>query len=176
MPPLASSFPWDALAGVALGFMLAEGSRYARHRWDIFRNKLVRAELQTVLAQIPQKRDILQQAIAHLNEQRFMPTLSCRTTTTGYHSVLESLYPHLSLRERSCLHIIFERLRVADEQMDEFEDSFLRALKEKVISDPWATYVDRFLELLESYAVVEKLSRSYLAKQPEDVFLVKRDD
>ena len=163
--------PWFALVGVALGFLLGEGSRYARYRWDIFRNrKLVRAELQAVLAQLPQKRDILQQALAHLREQRFMPTLSCRTVTTGYYSVLEQLYPHLSLRERTCLHIIFERLRVADEQTDEFEKGFVGALKDKIIGDPWTAFAGRLEELLASYQVVEDLARSYLAGKPEDVF------
>lgn len=174
MQAAASSTPWFALAGVALGFMLGEGSRYARYRWDIYRNKnLVLAELQTIVAQLPQKRDILQQAIAQLKGQHFMPTLSCRTVTTGYYSVLEDLYPHLSLRERTSLHIIFERLRVADDQMDEFEKNFIGALKDKIIDDPWMMFAGRLEELLNSYLVVEHLARSYLAGKPEDVFSVE---
>ena len=168
------SAPWIALIGVALGFLLGEGSRYARYRWEISRNKkIVRAELETVLSQIPQKRDILQQAIAHLKQKRFMPTLSVRSVTTGYYSVLEALYPHLKLVERNCLHVVFERLRVADEQMDGFEESFIRALKDKVIEDPWLTYAGRLEELLESYAVIEQLARSCLAKNPIDVFAIR---
>lgn len=161
------------MIGVVFGFLLGEGSRYARYRWEISRNKkIVRAELETVLSQIPQKRDILQQAIAHLKEKRFMSTLSVRSVTTGYYSVLEALYPHLKLVERNCLHVVFERLRVADEQMDGFEESFVRALKDKIIEDPWLTYAGRLEELLESYAVIEKLARSCLAKNPVDVFAI----
>lgn len=170
----ASATPWFTLLGVALGFLLGEGSRYARYRWDIHRNRgLVRAELKTVLAQLPQKRDILNQAIAHLKDHRFMPTLACRTVTAGYYGVLEGLYPHLSLRERTCLHIIFERVRVADEQMDEFEKSFVSAVKDKIISDPWSTFSDRLDELLQSYAVIEHLAKTYLDGKPEDVFGVE---
>jgi len=166
--------PWFTLLGVALGFLFGEGSRYARYRWDVRRNrKLVKAELQAVLAQLPQKRDILQQAIAHLKQQQFMPTLSCHTVTTGYYSVLEQLYPHLSLRERTCLHIIFERLRVADEQTDEFEKSFVGALRDKIMGDPWGAFAGRLEELLASYQVVEDLARSYLAGKPVDVFGVE---
>lgn len=169
----SSSAPWVALAGVALGFLLGEGSRYARYRWEISRNKkLVRRELQTVLSQIPQKRDILHQAIAHLKQKQCMPMLSVRSVTTGYYSVLEALYPHLRLLERNCLHVIFERLRVVDDQMDGFEESFVRALKDKIIEDPSLTYVGRLEELLESYAVIEYLARSYLAKNPIDVFAI----
>ena len=130
----------------------------------------MRAELETMLAQVPQKRDILHQAIAHLKQKQVMPTLSVHTVTTGYYSVLEALYPHLQLVERNCLHVIFERLRVADEQMDGFEDSFVKAVKDKIIEDPWFTYISRLDELLESYTVIEQLACSYLAMRPIDVF------
>lgn len=99
-----------------------------------------------------------------------MPTLSCRTVATGYYSVLEDLYPHLSLRERTCLHIIFERLRVADEQAHGFGRNFIGAVKDKILPDPWNTFAGGLEELLESYSVIEQLARSYLAGKPEDVF------
>lgn len=166
-----SSSPWIALAGVAVGFLLGEGSRYMRYRIDIWRSKiLVKAELRSVIAQLPQKCDILNQAIEHMKNQRFMPTVSVRTVTLGYYAVQESLYPHLKPIERNCLHVIFERLRIADEQMDEFESSFMRAIKDKIPTDPWGTFIGRCEELLASYAVVEHLAQSYLAGKPEDVF------
>lgn len=171
----SSISPWIGLAGVAIGFALGEGSRYARYRWEIARNRrIVRTELESVIAQLPQKRDILQQAIEHMNEKRFMPTLSVRMVATGYYSVLEDLYPHLKPLERNCLHVIFERIRVADEQLDKFEQSFVAAVKDKVITDPWITFCGRLEELFESYAVVEALSRSYLANKPVDVFSVNQ--
>ena len=157
--------------GVAVGFLLGEGSRYGRYRWEVFRNRrIVRTELQSILAQLPQKRDILRQAIGHMKEKRFMLTLSVRMVGTGYYSVLEGLYPHLKQLERNCLHVVFERLRVADEMLDELENSFVRAVKDGVITDPWETFGGRLEELLESYKVVEGLACSYLAKKPIDVF------
>ena len=154
-----------------LGFLLGEGTRYARYRWEIWRNKrIVRTELQTILSQLPQKRDIIRQAIAHMKQQRFMPTLSVRSVTTGYRSVLDDLYPHLSLIERNCLHVIYERLRVADEQMDGLEESFTKAVKDKIIADPWSAYVGRLEELLESFTVIEDLARNYIVNKPVDVF------
>ena len=163
--------PWIALVGVAVGFLLGEGSRYIRYRVEIWRNKrLVRTELQSVLAQIPQKRDILNQAIASMKHQRFMPMLSVGTVTLGYYSVQESVYPHLKPIERNCLHIIFERLRVADEQMDGMEEAFMRAVRDKVPADPWGVFVGRCEELLTSYDVIADLASSYLAGKPVDVF------
>lgn len=167
----ASSSPWIALVGVIVGFLLGEGGRYLRYRMDIWRNKrLVRTELQSVLAQIPQKRDILNQAIRHMKQQRFLPTISVNTVTLGYYSVQEALYPHLKPIERNCLHIIFERLRVADEQMDRMEEAFMRAVKDKVLADPCSVFSGRCDELLTSYAIVAELAASYLAGKPIDVF------
>lgn len=169
--PSTSSSPWIALAGVAVGFVLAEGSRYLRYRVEIWRNKrLVRTELTTVLAQIPQRRDILQQAISSMKQERFMPMLAVRTVTTGYASVHQSLYPHLTPIERNCLHVIFERLRVADEQMDGMHDAFTKAVKDGVLQEPWVYFIGRCEELLQSYEIAAELAASYLAEKPIDVF------
>lgn len=164
---------WIGVFGVIVGFLLGEGSRYARRRWEIWRNKrIIRTELQSILSQIPNKKDILSQAIAHFRQKRFMPTLSVRMGTTGYYSVLGDLYPHLTTAQRNSLHVIYERLRVADEQMDNLEESFVRAVKDKIITDPWDTYTGKLAELLESYKVVEQLAREYLAGRPINVFEV----
>jgi len=165
------SSPLIAFAGVAIGFFLGEGSRYLRYRVEIWRNKrLIRTELKSVLAQLPQKREILDQAISFMRQQRFLPMLSVSTVTVGYHSVQESLYPHLKPIERNCLHVIFERLRVADEQMNGMEEIFIRTVKEKVQADPWSTFIGRYEELLASYDVVAELAQSYLDGKPVDVF------
>ncbi len=166
--------PWVALVGVVIGFLLGEGSRLARYFWQIHRNKqLVQAELKAVLAQIPQKRDILDQAIAAMRKGHLLPTKSVRAVATGYQTVLEELYPHLSDIERNCLHVIYERLRVADEFMDAFEENLTRAIREKIFPDPWAVHIGKVDELLQSYTVIEELARSYLRGAPVDVFNVK---
>jgi hypothetical protein len=142
---------------------------------EIKRNRrIVRTELESIRAQLPQKRDILNQAIRHLNEQNFMPTRAVRLLATGYYSVLEDLYPHLKPLERNCLHVIFERVRVAEDLLDHFEESFVRTVKDKVVADPWSTFRGQLEETLESYDVVEQLARSYLARKPKDVFAVER--
>ena len=168
--------PWFALVGVCLGFLLGEGSRYLRYRLEIFRNKrLVRAELQSVLAQLPFKRDILAQAVKHMNGQRFLPMVATATVTSGYLPIQQALYPHLKPVERNCLHIIFERLRVLDEQMAGMEDAFMRAIKDKVVTDPWVIYSGRCEELLASCGVVAELAQSYLEGNAIDVYPPGRD-
>jgi hypothetical protein len=167
----ATAQPSWALAGVVVGFCLGEGSRYLRYRWEVGRNKrLVKEELRSVLSQLPQKIDILRQAIGKLREKQFLPTLSVHLIATGYSSVLSELYPHLTLTERNCLHVIYERLRVADEVMDAFENDFTRGVKDKVIGDPWVAAIGRLEDLLHSLGVVEKLAKSYVSGKPIDVF------
>lgn len=162
---------WWALAGVVVGFFLGEGSRYLRYRYDIWRNRrLVKEELRSVLSQLPLKADILRQAIRKLSERQVLSTRSVHLIATGYSSVLSDLYPHLSLIERNCLHAIYERLRVADALMDEFENDFIRALREKVIGDPWTAYAGRLDDVLHSLHDVEELAKSYLSDSPIDVF------
>jgi len=95
---------------------------------------------------------------------------SVRAVATGYQSVLEELYPHLSDLERNCLHVIYERLRVADEFMDAFEQNLTRAVREKTFPDPWSVHIGKVEEILQSYAVVEELAQSYLLGSPKNVF------
>ena len=167
----ASPQPWWALAGVVVGFCLAEGMRYVRYRWEIHRDRrLVKEELRAVLAQLPQKADILRKAIAKLQQKQVLPTMSVHALTTGYSSVLSALYPHLSLVERNCLHVIYERLRVMDEVMDSLERDFLAAVREKTVDNPWVVYADRLDDMLHSVGVVEELAKSYLSGKPVDVF------
>lgn len=167
--------PWIGLAGVALGFLLGEGSRYLRYRLEIYRNKkIIRSELQSVLAQIPLKRDILQQAITHMDNKQVMRTQSVHMVAVGYYSVLEDLYPHLVPMHRNCLHVIFEHLRVAEEILDGFEESFTSAVKDNIVDDPWKVFSTRLKEIIDTYSSVESLIHSYLSNKPIDVFnLVK---
>jgi hypothetical protein len=163
--------PWWALAGVVVGFCLGEGTRYARYRWEIHRNRrLVKEELKAVLAQLPQKREILSKAIASLKQKRTLSTQSVHLIATGYTAVVDQLYAHLTLHERNCLHVIYERLRVADAEMDEFENHFLELIRNEQVDDPWSSYVGRLEDHLRSLETVEELAKSYVTGKPIDVF------
>lgn len=177
MSSSSSIQPWVvALIGTVVGFLLSEGSRLVQYFWQIQRNKkLVRSELRAVLAQIPQKRAILIQAVGALRGKAILPMQSVRIVATGYHSVLEELYPHLLELQRNCLHVIYERLRVADEFMDEFEANLAKAVQEERFSDPWSLYIVKVEEILQSYVVIEELARSYLLGAPKNVFDIRRD-
>ena len=167
--------PWWTLAGVVIGFSLGEGTRYARYRWDIHRNKrLVREELKSALAQLPQKKEILVKAKSSLGRKGTLDMQSVHVNTKGYSAVLEALYPHLTLVERNCLHVIYERLRVVDAFMDSFERDFLEVLRNAQLSDPWNGFQGRIDDQLRSLDVVAQLASAYLARQPIDVFGVEK--
>ena len=164
---------WFGLAGVLLGFLLGEGWGTLRRRRERSRMKgIVASELSSVIAQLPQKRDVLRQGIEAFRAHAVLPLASVHMVSTGYYSVLPTLYPHLTAIERNCLHVIYERLRVAEEFMDGAEAALLEALPAGVRSDPFEDFATAAEEQLESLEVVERLARSYLAGHPTDVFRV----
>ena len=106
------------------------------------KKRIVRTELRSTirLTPAPQARHAARQAIVHLKQQRILPMVSVRAVTTGYRSALDgSSSPFIACPTATRLHVIYERLRVADEQMDEFEESFIKAVNNKIIQNPWST-------------------------------------
>lgn len=163
--------------GVVLGFALGEGSRYLRYRWSIhIRRKIIREELSSIKGQIPQKKDILQQAIHHLQNGRLMPTRAVRILGIGYKENIVELYPHLSELERNCLHVVYGRLSLADDVMDTFEQDYLSAVREKIMDNPNQAYLERLSEMYKSYEIIDQLIDAYLHGRLIDVFHVGEPD
>lgn len=163
-----------ALAGVALGFLLSEASQTVR-AWHQRRRaaRQLRAELESLAAQISQKRDVVAQAIGHLRSHRFIPTLSIPAVAMGYREFFPQLVAHLTPVERNCVHNIYERVLLADRVLDAFERNFLDALREGLIDDPYSAHADRFSEIDGAYLVAQDLIAGYLAGKPEDVYQVQ---
>lgn len=163
--------PAWGLIGVLLGFCLGEGNRLVRE-WCRIRGlkKVIEAELQSIQAQIESKKDILIQAIESFQNERVLRTVSVRTVRTGYDAHLSSLYLTCSKRERNCLHVIYERLRIADEIMDSFDSDFQESLKSGLVEQPWDVAVSQLNQLLQLYNVTTGLIQSFLEGTPEDVF------
>ena len=163
--------PAWALLGVLAGWVLGEGTRWVR---EIFRirklSAALRSDLISLLAQIKDKEDILLQGIQALKSKAVMPMLSVRSVRIGYGEFIKELYPHYSDLERNCLHVIYERLRVADEVMESAHTDLLSKLKDGVLAEPWSAHIGHLEELLASYDVVENLIKSFLNGKPEDVF------
>ena len=162
-----------ALGGVVLGFFLGEGSRLIRDKLRINRHKeLVRKELAAIKTQLVPKKDILQKAISKLKNNQILPTLSVHFITHGYDNTIKELYSHLTRKERQCLHVIYENLRVADLTMDRFESEIMVAIEKGVMDDPYEAFRDRFDDILNTLVDAESLIDGYLKGDPPDVFAV----
>jgi hypothetical protein len=171
----ASADAWFGLAGVAVGFILGELSGVVRRKLEISRRrKLIVSELKSILSQLPQKLDLLTKARDALKRKEVLPLMSVRILTAGYESVLADLYPHLTDLQRNCLHVIYERVRVAEEFMASFEASFLSALERDGLENARNVYSGLIEDIRNSYKVVEDLAKSYLADNPIDVFYVAK--
>jgi hypothetical protein len=108
--------------------------------------------------------------ISSLSRGNVLPGLSVSALTTGYEQNISELYSHLSAKERSCLHVIYERLRVADDVASNVEERLLKLRNDPGVTNPFKVCSNALSEMLESYDVVEDLIRSYLSGKPTDVF------
>lgn len=166
--------PAWSLLGVVVGYCLGEGTRWVREKLRARRLKrVVRVELTSIRAQINDKKNILLQAIQALCTEKVLPMISVHTIRTGYEAHFDDLYERYSDRERNCLHVIYERLRVGDQIMDSFHQAFQTSLKDGVVKQPWDLAVGQLKDLLESYVVVEELIESFLNGKPTDVFHIE---
>lgn len=163
--------PAWGLIGIFIGFFLGEGNRLVQENFRIRKlKKVLGAELRSVKVQIKDKEDILLQAIQACKTEQILPMISVRTVRTGYDAYLGDLYTAYSERERNCLHVIYERLRISDELMDSFHKDFQESLRAGVVKRPWDVAASQLDELLHSYDVIDGLIQSFLDGDPEDVF------
>src|SRR5262249_18575352 len=159
-----------AIVGVVLGFALGEGSRLVRGWFRIARlKKLVRDELLSIRMQIPQKREIVGNIIASLDQRKLLPGISVSAVNTGYRHHISEVYEHLSLIQRNCLHVIHEHLRLSDEIVNRFFDDFQAVTRNKVVDDPFRAFKSMLSEIDGSYQKAETLITSYLSNKPIDV-------
>jgi len=168
-----SSF-W-AIVGVIIGYALNEISRVIR---DVLKRKNIRKviieELNSIKYQIDQKIDILNQAISALKNGDYIATESVPVISIGYDSNINNIYSELDVKNRNCLHVIYSRLKVAEDIMRNFEVDFLSNVSNKTIKNPFAMSIDRMGDLIESYNVVKDLIDSYKNNKPIDVFDIEQ--
>ena len=160
-----------ALTGVVLGFGLSELSSFIKQKLHIGRRKraLVK-ECESIIAQIPQLRDIFVQCIGHLQQKALLPSPHVRAITVIYYSTLSELAPYLTNTELNLLHVAYERMRVGDEILESYDSDVRKDLLEGVITNPWKAVIIEMKEQIESYRVVEELLKSFIEGKPKDVF------
>lgn len=165
------------LAGVVVGFGLGEGSRWVRGKLRIDRlRRMFREELKAMKQQIPEKKEMLLDAISALRGREAVPEiLAVPVIDVGYSNHFPEVYEHLSYRQRNCIHVIHHHLKIADRIMKSFKDEFMEVLERNkrgasVLFDPWKTHIRRLESILTNYDNVERWIDGYLAGNPPDVF------
>lgn len=108
--------------------------------------------------------------IQYLHTNQYLAGNSVRSINSGYNQYIAELYEHYSLIEKNCLHVIYERLRICDEILSDFEQCFLDALQRGVIKEPYKAYAERLQDIYDNYTVIEELIKSFLSGTPKDVF------
>lgn len=170
---LASESFWT-ISAVLVGFLLGEGSAFLRHCLRIRRMKRVLLEeMKSVLAQIDQKKDIITKARALLESNRILPTRSVPIIAAGYAANITELYPYLTAQERNSLHVIYERLKTADDIMNTFDKDITDAIRDKVMDEPFKAFSNRLRDIDESYEVVKRLISAHQSGKPTDVFYLE---
>lgn len=113
------------VVGVVIGFGLAELAAFLRTRAE--RKELRRsldAEIDTILRMIPHRQSNVREAINAYRGGQALDTTSTHFPRSAYEAVLEKCTLEVSSRERDCLHLAYERLRVVDAKMDSAIDYF----------------------------------------------------
>ena len=124
---------WSLIC-VLFGFLLGEGCRYIRYRLRILKLKrIIKEELKSILAQIPQKKEIVNQIILELENKKILPGFSVGIINIGYNKHISELYKYLNINQRNCLHVIYEHLKVAEKTLFSFEQDLISSIKENII-------------------------------------------
>lgn len=164
VPPVAA-----ALIGIYVGGRQLEKREQRRRQQRIARLKrMIEEELRALLAQLPTMRDNVQGLKRLLEAGNIFSGRFVRPMNTGYKQHITELYQHLNIKERACLHCLYEQFRIADEFLSAYEDRIKHEIRMRgaTVSQE---YIDRLSDVLTRYNIAECLVRSYLGGEPKDV-------
>lgn len=124
--PATQLNPWVAplcgLAGVLVGFLLG----WAKEAWRANSRKkelqlALGDEMTANLKMLPQKKDILAQCLEHLAQNQFLSPSGLRFDRTIFSQHWAELAGGCSLIERGSFHVIYEKMRVFDEETESLD-------------------------------------------------------
>lgn len=167
---IKSSNFWN-LVFLVLGFALNQGWQWLE---QIHRRREIlaasRSELIALRGQLKDKADIVAQILHALDCGRTLPANSVRAMDLVYRNFVVELQLKLSPIERACLHVIYERIRILDYELEQFESSY--ASLAHVKGDDLASeyHAVRLRDLLGLCEKTDSLIDKYLLGNPPKVF------
>jgi hypothetical protein len=162
------------LIGVIIGLAGGEGVTWLRYRVRIRRlRKSLDSELRFIQAQVPQKRAILASMRKSLETGKVLSGLAIPTMDTAFRQRSAELYLHVTPKQHTCLHVIYESLRIIDQKMASFDTDYRDAVLQKFVTEPRTAFLARLGELDTRCGLVATLVKEYLAGAPRDVFYLE---
>ena len=166
---------WIGIIGMVVGFGLGEVSRWIHGLLRTRKLKaLIEDELEAIKYQIRDKRDIIKQILNALANSQILGGSSVKFLDAGYRTYFFEINEHLTLLQRNCIHVIYERLNNIDGVLFAFEDEFRSASKDPVVSDAYEKAIANLTDCKDSLNVIRKLIDSYLDGSPIDVFYIEQ--
>ena len=163
------------LFGVLVGALLTPFVENLKGRYASKRSKnLIKEELRSNLAMIPQTRDILVKMKNALTKEQVLSGNSVSFPTVAFDEFFKLAFPKLNALERNSLHFIYEKLKITDKFMDEFEERFILENERNVIPDIFSKFLNDILEITANIDVIEKLIDKHLKNDPVDVLYINR--
>ena len=169
---LKSAVFWG-MVGVVLGFLLSVAAEVTR-RWLRIRRlkQALRAECESLIAQIPFLIDTLQKRIDLLENEIYLPGPDVRGISIIYDATIGELASNMSAKERNALHIAYQTLRIGDKIVASYVEDAIEMIKSDTVADTPKAFTNTFKDLIKSYEIASKLLQSYLDGDPVDVFQI----
>ena len=164
------------LIGVVLGVCLGAGYQ----EWKSWQNrkKLKTAlleELRANLQMIPQKRDIVEQIITKLNDNKLLPGSCARFIRVFYKTYFPSIFPDLSVKERNSFHILYEYFRIVDWLLDNYSERIVESMGTERVDVYIKLYLAMMKDIMNLLNRTGKLITKHLEGKPEDVLYSGED-
>jgi len=167
---IKSSNFWN-LVFLVIGFSLNQGWQWLvkfHRRGEILAAS--RAELISLRGQLKDKADIVSKILHALDCGRTLPANSVRAMDFVYRNFIVELQLKLSPIERACLHVIYERVRILDCELEQFESSYASLSQAKGDDLASEYHAVRLRDLLGLCEKTDKLIDMYLLGNPPKVF------
>lgn len=158
------------LVGVVLGVALSTGYerwQAAKHRKELKAG--LYEELRANLLMVPQKQNVVQQILSHLEENRMLPGNSVHFISVFYKAHFSAIFPDLSIKERNSFHVLYEYFRVIDSCLDNYSERLMESMGTEKVDNYIRLYKAMMADILTLLDVSQTLAKRHLHGNPEDV-------
>jgi len=161
---------WTIVATV-LGYFLGEVSGLLREYFKGRRaSKALRQEVEDILAQLPQKRRVLQNLKNNLINGRLVEGMSVHMPDTAYRAHFADGQGTLTRTQRNCIRVVYEYMRVTDAFLDSYKASYISDRNSRLYDDVNAHYIGMLTDMIRCYDRAKELIESFLCGKPIDTF------